>query len=163
MMKLLALVLGASVALAAAPVFAGPPGETPPAGAAIAVDGVDGVDGGDYYGGNYVDRGGQRERMRAIRKRIKARFDADGDGRLSREERRDARAAIGPRLAHHKQRMHKLKMLRKLIRKLDRDGDGVVGPGEAPARLVRKLKRFDKNGDGWVDAQDFRGRGRGVR
>jgi hypothetical protein len=160
MMKLIALVLGASVALSAAPAFANPPGETPP----VDDESYGSSDySGDYYGGDYVDRRGQRERMREIRKRVKAQFDADGDGRLSRQERRAARDAIGSRLAHQKQRAHKMKKLQKLIRKLDRDGDGVVGPGEAPAHIVKKLKRFDRNGDGWVDAQDFRRRGRGVR
>lgn len=161
MTKLLGLVLGIALVLPSAPAFAGPPGETlpddPDASAAPPAD--------DYYGGDYTDRGAQRDRMRAIRKRIKTQFDADGDGRLSRDERRAARQAIGMRFAKKQQRMHKLRMVKRAIRKFDRDGDGVVGPGEAPPRVVEKLRRLDRNGDGWVNDQDFkfRGRGRGDR
>jgi hypothetical protein len=162
MTKLLGLVLGIALVLPAAPASANPPGETPPADEAPADD-TFAPPAADYYGGDYTDRGGQRARMRAIRKRIKAQFDADGDGRLSREERRTARAAVGMRFAHNKQRKHKLEMVRKVIRKFDRDGDGVVGPGEAPPRVVRKLKKLDRNHDGWINDADFARRGRGDR
>ena len=153
MTKLLGLVLGVGLVLSASPASANPPGET------RRVD-----DGGAYYGGEYVDRAEQRHRMRAIRERIKARFDADGDGRLSREERRAAKQAMGPMLGKGKATLKKkLRKVKKAIRRYDRDGDGVVGPGEAPAHVVRKLRKLDRNGDGWVNDDDFGGRGRGVR
>lgn len=184
MSKLFGLVLAVGLVVSATPAFANPPGQTPPIGAD---DGAD--DAGDYYGGDYAgsaddgaadgaaidvgggekgvmrdrgdrdDRGDRRDRMRAVKQKIKARFDADHDGRLSPTERAAARRAVGRRIAMMNGR-HKMKMMRKIIRKFDQNGDGVVGPGEAPARLIEKLRRFDRNGDGWVTRDDFRGRRR---
>ena len=50
----------------------------------------------------------------------------------------------------------------KLIQKYDLDGDGNLGPGELPPRVQQKLRRFDRNGDGWLDQGDQAGQ-RGPR
>lgn len=41
---------------------------------------------------------------------------------------------------------------------LDLDGDGVIGPGEASAHrgLVELLPYYDRDGDGRLDAEEFR-------
>src|SRR5689334_7439349 len=181
MTKLFGLVLAVGLVASATPAFANPPGETAPTRDG---DG-DADDGGDYYGGDYAgppqgidlgdrdrgdrdrgdrgdrDRGDRGDRMRDARERIRERFDVDHDGRLSRDERQTARRAVGRRIAMMGAR-HRMKMFKKMIRKLDTNGDGVVGPGEAPPRLIEKLRRFDRNGDGWITADDLRG-GRGPR
>lgn len=41
---------------------------------------------------------------------------------------------------------------------LDRDGDGAISPGEASARhgLAELLPHYDRDGDGRLDAEEFR-------
>jgi hypothetical protein len=198
MSKLFGLVLAVGLVVSATPVFANPPGQTPPVGASSDDDGG-AYDDGDYYGGDYAgssdegedaaridvggsvrdderdddravmrdrsDRGGRGgdrgDRMRAMKQKIKARFDVDHDGRLSPQERAAARRAVGRRIAMMNGRQ-KMKMFRRIIRKFDTNGDGIVGPKEAPPRLIEKLRKLDRNGDGWVTREDFRGRRRGA-
>ena len=44
--------------------------------------------------------------------------------------------------------------MRELVRRYDRNGDGVVTPDEMPPGLARRLQRLDRNGDGWLDERD---------
>jgi hypothetical protein len=44
--------------------------------------------------------------------------------------------------------------MRELVRRYDRNGDGVVSPDEMPPRLGRRLQRLDRNRDGWLDERD---------
>lgn len=126
-------------------------------------------DGGDYYAPDAPPappaqpappargprRGGPRNpRNAAIRQMLLERFDANGDGRLEpRERRRAARALrrmakrLGQQRGDRRQR---------LIQKYDLDGDGNLGPGELPPRVQQKLRRYDRNRDGWVDQNDGR-------
>jgi hypothetical protein len=46
------------------------------------------------------------------------------------------------------------KRIQKLIRKFDLNHDGVVDQGEMPPRLARRMQKLDRNGDGWLDAND---------
>ena len=48
-------------------------------------------------------------------------------------------------------RAHRIK---KLLRKYDLNHDGVVDPSEMPPRLAQKMQKLDRNGDGWLDAND---------
>ena len=77
--------------------------------------------------GKQAKKAKMKARMKA---ELVARFDADGDGRLTGDERVQARAAV--------------KQLRA-----DRRAKKIE-------RMVRALRRFDVNGDGWVDEAEIR-------
>ncbi len=89
------------------------------------------------------------------------RFDRDHDGRLDPEERRHAIRALR-RLARRmemqerraEQGTRREARMRELVRRYDRNGDGVVSPDEMPPGLARRLQRLDRNGDGWLDERD---------
>ncbi len=94
-----------------------------------------------------------------LRAALLARFDRDHDGRLDPVERRHAIHALrrlARKLAHQQMRdARRAAKLRRVIERYDLDGDGNVGPGEIPPDVARRLRRFDRNGDGWVDDRDF--------
>jgi hypothetical protein len=77
--------------------------------------------------GKQAKKAKMKARMKA---KLVARFDADGDGRLTGDERVQARAAV--------------KQLRSERR------------AKRIERMVRALRRFDVNGDGWVDEAEIR-------
>jgi hypothetical protein len=94
-----------------------------------------------------------------LRAALLARFDANHDGRLEPNERRHAIRALR-RLARQmaRQERRRERAIRKVngvIRRYDRNGDGVVGPDEAPPRVQQRLRHLDRNRDGWVDDADF--------
>jgi len=107
------------------------------------------------------DSGGD---VRILRKQMKQRmiekYDADGDGRLTGAEKKQAKKAMKAA----KRKMRKARRLAKaarrearfdkVIEKLDQNGDGLVGPEEAGDRFER-LQRFDANGDGWVTREEM--------
>jgi len=90
------------------------------------------------------------------------RFDRDHNGRLDPEERRHAIRALR-RLARRMEGQDRRDdrgaarreaRLRELVKRYDRNGDGVVGPDEMPPGMARRLQRLDRNGDGWIDERD---------
>src|SRR4051812_2981955 len=95
-----------------------------------------------------------QQRQARLRELIVERFDRDGDGRLDPRERRQAARALR-RMAN---RLGKRGANRraKLIQKYDLDGDGNLGPGELPPRVQKRLRRMDRNQDGWLDQNDQR-------
>jgi hypothetical protein len=93
-----------------------------------------------------------------LRQLLLERFDANHDGRLEPQERRRA-ARVLRRLARkltRDDRPHgpRAQRARGMVRGLDANGDGVVGPGEMPPEAARKLRPLDQNGDGWLDDKD---------
>jgi hypothetical protein len=93
-----------------------------------------------------------------VRQILLDRFDRDHDGRLEDGERRRAARALrrlARKLAHGERRGRKEAALRRqLVERYDLDGDGNVGPGEIPPDVARRLRRLDRNGDGWLDGAD---------
>lgn len=105
------------------------------------------------------------------------RFDRNHDGRLDPQERRHAIRALR-RLARRMERNERRNdqgtdrgtdrgteqgtergarreaRMRELVRRYDRNGDGVVSPDEMPPGLARRLQRLDRNRDGWLDERD---------
>jgi Ca2+-binding EF-hand superfamily protein len=89
------------------------------------------------------------------------RFDRNHDGRLDPQERRHAIRALR-RLARRMELQdgraergaRREARMRELVRRYDRNGDGVVSPDEMPPGLARRLQRLDRNGDGWLDERD---------
>jgi len=94
-----------------------------------------------------------------LRAALLERFDRNHDGRLDPVERKHAIHAlrkIARKLAREERRdARRAARLRGVIRRYDVDGDGNVGPCEIPPNVARRLRRFDRNGDGWVDDADF--------
>lgn len=86
-----------------------------------------------------------------LRQLLVRRFDADGDGRLEGRERRQAARALRRAAKGFGQRAK-----RKMIERYDLDHDGNLGPGELPPRLQQRLRKMDRNGDGWLDRRDRR-------
>ncbi|MBU0557183.1 MAG: EF-hand domain-containing protein [Alphaproteobacteria bacterium] len=82
---------------------------------------------------------GQRDPVQMLE-----RADLNGDGRITREEHRQARA--------------------QMFDRLDRDGNGTVTQSDAPGGLFRRsagerfasiIKRLDGNGDGRLTREEF--------
>jgi EF hand len=48
------------------------------------------------------------------------------------------------------------KEVEKMFRHFDRDGDGFLTPGEMPAALRADMRRWDRNGDGRIDFEEYR-------
>ena len=91
-----------------------------------------------------------------IREKVLEKFDKDGDGRLSDEERAAARQAFRARLAAHKE---------DILKRFDKDADGKLSDQERAAvrdalrnrlgaRWDEILKRFDKDGDGKLSDEE---------
>ncbi|CAN5912648.1 hypothetical protein BH11MYX3_BH11MYX3_13200 [soil metagenome] len=101
----------------------------------------------------------RQDRGRAeIRQLLLQRFDQNGDGRLEgRERKRAARALrrMAKQLGNDQQGQAGRGGRRaKLIQKYDLDHDGNLGPGELPPRVQQRMRRMDRNRDGWVDQGD---------
>jgi hypothetical protein len=107
----------------------------------------------------------QPQRGMKMRRMLIEQFDRDGDGRLDQRERMRASRALrrmSMRLGQGKrgqqgqqgQRGNRQMRRQKLIQKYDLDGDGNLGPGELPPRVQQRLRRMDRNGDGWLDQRD---------
>jgi hypothetical protein len=95
---------------------------------------------------------------RAIPPQLVKRFDRDGNGHLDPQERRQAIRAlrrVARQLAREQQAdARAVRQQRRVIRRFDGNGDGVVGPDEMPQRLQRRMRPMDRNGDGWLDDAD---------
>jgi len=88
----------------------------------------------------------KRNSRRNLPPQIVKEYDKDGDGKLSKEERKEARAA----------------MKAKALAEFDKDGDGKLNAEERKAakesrakkRKERMLKKFDKDGDGKLSKEE---------
>jgi hypothetical protein len=97
----------------------------------------------------------------ALRQALLEQFDANHDGRLEPNERRQAVRAlrrIARQLARQDRRAARAehRAVRQAIRRYDLNGDGNVDPSEMPPAAAERLRPLDRNGDGWVDERDFR-------
>ncbi len=99
----------------------------------------------------------------ALREALLEQFDANHDGRLEPNERRQAVRALrriarqlarGDRRAARAARAER-RAVRQAIRRYDLNGDGNVDRSEMPPAAAERLRPLDRNGDGWVDERDF--------
>ena len=44
----------------------------------------------------------------------------------------------------------------RLIQRFDLNGDGNLGPGEVPPRVKNRLRKIDRNDDGWIGTDELR-------
>ncbi|MDQ3337338.1 MAG: EF-hand domain-containing protein [Myxococcota bacterium] len=103
----------------------------------------------------------QRHKNRELKRALMLQFDRDGDGRLGPRERMQAvrvlervqRKLAGrdgqPRQQGQQQR-------RRFIQRFDTNGDGNVDRSEMPPGAARKLRRLDRDHDGWVEPNEVR-------
>lgn len=97
------------------------------------------------------DRPDRAERRAERRAQMIERFDTNGDGQLDRQEKHQAKAAIR---AHRMER--RARRFQRLIQRFDRNHDGSLGPGEVPPKAMQKLRKLDRDGDGWVRPNEMR-------
>jgi Ca2+-binding EF-hand superfamily protein len=112
---------------------------------------------------------GPRPARAQIRQMLLQRFDRNHDGRLERREKRQAIRALrrmarqlamsdrGGRRRSEPANAGERGETQRIIRRYDRNGDGNVGPAEMPPGLANRLRPLDRNGDGWVNDDDFGG------
>ena len=88
---------------------------------------------------------------RPSREEMLKKFDTDGDGKLSDDEKAEARKTM----------MAKRKMPPFLVKKFDKDGDGELNEEEKAeahkamaARKKEALEKFDKDGDGKLNDEE---------
>lgn len=95
---------------------------------------------GDYSHHSF-DKGGPQ-------KEVIEKFDKDGDGKLSEEEKEAAREE------------HRKRMKEEMLKRFDKDGDGKLSEKEEEAareeHKQKMLKEFDKNGDGELSHEERR-------
>ena len=100
----------------------------------------------------------QRQKNRQLKNALMQQFDRDGDGRLGPQERRKAVRVlqrIQRRLAGRDGQQRPKKM-RRFIQRFDTNGDGNVDRSEMPPGAARKLRRMDRDRDGWVEPTEAR-------
>ena len=82
-------------------------------------------------------------------------FDVNGDGRLGPRERMRALQVlrrIEMRLATPGMQR---RGARRFIQRYDLNGDGNLGPREMPPAQADRLRRLDRDRDGWVEPQEY--------
>lgn len=110
----------------------------------------------------YADAAPGTNRKKARRGRLRQalvqQFDRNGDGRLQPQERKQAARALR-KLAHRLQKQgrqrHESSRRDRLIQRYDLDGDGNLGPGEVPPRVKNRLRKVDRNDDGWIGTDEL--------
>ena len=84
------------------------------------------------------DRPGRPSREEMMKK-----FDKDGDGKLSDEEKAEIRKAM----ANRKPPAH-------ILEKFDKDGDGKLSDDEKAEMRQEMMAKFDKDGDGKLNPEE---------
>lgn len=109
----------------------------------------------DADGDGILSEEERREMMRTMREEWMARMDLDGDGELSREERMAARQSM----------FEQSQRGQELMRQFDADGDGVLNEEEQAAmeayqqqqleeQRAQQLARYDLDGDGQLSRDE---------
>lgn len=122
-------------------------------------------------GGRDDDRGARRGMMGGGMMADLAEFDADGDGALSPDELRAARAERFARADANGDASLTMaefatlwaertdRMMVRMFQRLDRDGDLAVTKDETARATRNVVERMDRNGDGALSVEDRRGKG----
>lgn len=82
---------------------------------------------------------------RPIPREILEKFDKDGDGKLSEDERKAARKELMEKHEAHR---------KEILAKYDTDGDGELSEEERKAMRKDFAKKFDKDGDGKLSDEE---------
>ena len=102
----------------------------------------------------------QQQKNRQLGRALMQQFDQNGDGRLGPRERMRAirvLARIQRKLAGRDgQQGRQRPQMRRFIQRFDTNGDGNVDRSEMPPGAARKLRRFDRDRDGWIEPGEAR-------
>jgi Ca2+-binding EF-hand superfamily protein len=112
----------------------------------------------------------QRAKNQQLKKALLAQFDRNGDGRLGPRERMHAIKVlrrIEMRLAGRGQQgqgqgqgmngpQRGQGKRQKFIQRFDTNGDGNVDRSEMPPGAARRMRRFDRDRDGWIEPGEAR-------
>ena len=98
----------------------------------------------------------QRAKNKALKQALMAQFDVNGDGRLEpRERMRAVRVLRRIEMKLAGKGMNGQRRQR-FIKRFDTNHDGNVDRNEMPPGAARKLRRFDRDGDGWLEPREGR-------
>jgi hypothetical protein len=104
----------------------------------------------------------QKQRSRELKRALMQQFDADGDGRLDQRERMRAARVLGKlsrKLAGRdeaRQGRNGAGKRQRFIQRFDTNRDGNVDQSEMPPGAARKMRRLDRDRDGWVEPGELR-------
>jgi Ca2+-binding EF-hand superfamily protein len=83
------------------------------------------------------------------------RADRDQDNQLSEQEFKKFSARYGAFEANRPSVAETTQRSRQLIRRSDRDGDGLLTRQETPPRMAQRFAKLDQNGDGQLDQTEI--------
>ena len=128
------------------------------------------------------EKGGKGDRpVRPSREEVMKKFDKDGDGKLSDDEKAEIRNAMANRKppAHILEKFdkngdgklcdeEKAEIRKQMITKFDKDGDGKLNPEERKAAMAERAKIFagkggegkEKKGKGKSEKREGKGKGK---
>jgi Ca2+-binding EF-hand superfamily protein len=95
--------------------------------------------------------GPQRAKNHALKQALMAQFDKNGDGKLEPRERMRAVRVLRRIEMKLAGKGGKGQRRQRFIQRFDTNHDGNVDQSEMPPGAARKLRRFDRDGDGWVE------------
>jgi hypothetical protein len=101
-----------------------------------------------YTHADHQPRPERRMKAKRLRRALIEHFDRNGDGRLGPRERMRAARVLG-RIQRKLAMQPQIK--RKLMQRYDVNRDGNIDRSEMPPGAARKLRRFDRDRDGWVE------------
>jgi hypothetical protein len=108
----------------------------------------------------------QRQKNHQLKRALMDQFDENGDGRLGPRERMRAIRVLariqrklagkdGAQAQQAPQGQQRPKM-KRFIERFDTNGDGNVDQREMPPGAARRLRRLDRDRDGWVEPGEVR-------
>jgi hypothetical protein len=101
----------------------------------------------------------RREKTERLRRAMREQFDVNGDGRLGPRERMRAvrmLERLQRKLARQPGAEGQPKKMRRIIDRFDTNHDGNVDRREMPPGAARRLRRLDRDRDGWIEPSEQR-------
>jgi hypothetical protein len=99
----------------------------------------------------------------AVQKKAFARMDANGDGKLTREEFEASRLGGDRAGKPAGDRAGQGQGIKKMFAKTDANGDGKISREEAPEQIAGRFDTIDSNGDGFLTPEEIQRVMRGLR
>jgi hypothetical protein len=94
-------------------------------------------------------------RGKQLRRAMLEAFDVNGDGRLQPRERMRAIKVLRRIEMRLGAQGGQRRAGRRFIQRYDMNGDGNVGPREMPPAQADRLRRLDRDRDGWVEPREY--------
>jgi len=91
----------------------------------------------------------------AIQQKEFTRMDANGDGKLTREEMAAPRKESPRARTKAQEQAGQGEGIKRLFANADANGDGKISREEAPEQISNRFDRIDSNGDGFITVQEI--------